>query len=116
MRISVKVATYSGLKVATGRGCVCTVIEAMKHLERPIEGAQVAVQGFGNVGRIAARLLQAQGATVVAVSDSRGGIHCPQGLDPGKVRYARYKCILAGISRSSIWGTKVELNGLYPGE
>jgi len=50
-----------------------------------LKGASVAVQGFGNAGRFAAHLFSAAGATVVAVSDSRGGIHDPSGLDVSKV-------------------------------
>ena len=70
-----------GREEATSRGCVCTVMEALKHLEMSVEGVRVAVQGFGNVGRNSARLLQDAGARVVAVSDSRGGIHRDRGLD-----------------------------------
>jgi glutamate dehydrogenase/leucine dehydrogenase len=47
--------------------------------------ARVAVQGFGNAGSIAARLIEEEGSTVVAVSDSTGGIHNPAGLDISKV-------------------------------
>ena len=47
--------------------------------------ARVAIQGFGNAGSIAARLISDEGATVVAVSDSTGGIHNPDGLDIGRV-------------------------------
>ena len=70
-----------GREEATSRGCVCTVLEAMQHLEQSVAGARVVVQGFGNVGAIAARLLAEVGATVVAVSDTQGGIYNPQGLD-----------------------------------
>ncbi len=67
---------------ATGRGVAVVVGEAFKRLGRPLEGATVAIQGFGNVGSVAARLLSREGAKVVAVSDSRGGIYNPkQGLD-----------------------------------
>jgi glutamate dehydrogenase/leucine dehydrogenase len=45
----------------------------------------VSVQGFGNAGSIAAKLITDEGATVVAVSDSTGGIHDPKGLDIPKV-------------------------------
>jgi glutamate dehydrogenase (NAD(P)+) len=55
--------------------------EALKHLGLPLTGARVVVQGFGNVGSIAAELLQDNGATVVAVSDVSGGLHNPKGLD-----------------------------------
>jgi glutamate dehydrogenase/leucine dehydrogenase len=51
----------------------------------PFEGASVAIQGFGNVGSWAARIAGAGGAKVVAVSDVRGGIHAPGGLDIEKL-------------------------------
>lgn len=70
-----------GREEATGRGCMYTVMEAMKHLKMPLEGVRVAVQGFGNVGQIAVRLLQREGARIVAASDSQGGVHNPKGLD-----------------------------------
>jgi glutamate dehydrogenase (NAD(P)+) len=66
---------------ATGRGVMLTTREALKRLEMPIEGARVAVQGFGNVGSISAYLLQDEGCRIIAVSDSRGGIYNPQGFD-----------------------------------
>ena len=74
-----------GREEATSRGCLYTVLDAMKYLEMSVAGARVVVQGFGNVGAIAARLMQEEGATVVAVSDSRGGIYNPRGLDVGQV-------------------------------
>jgi glutamate dehydrogenase (NAD(P)+) len=74
-----------GRHEATARGCVYTVVEAAAHLGLDLRTATVAVQGFGNAGSIAARLMVEEGATVVAVSDSTGGIHDPSGLDIGKV-------------------------------
>jgi glutamate dehydrogenase (NAD(P)+) len=71
----------AGRREATGRGCMLVTREALKHLGMPMKGARVVVQGFGNVGSIAAELLQAQGATVVAVSDISGGLHNAKGLD-----------------------------------
>jgi glutamate dehydrogenase len=53
----------------------------MKDLNKPIEGATVAIQGFGNAGRIAADLLTELGCKIVAVSDSKGAIYDPHGLD-----------------------------------
>lgn len=70
---------------ATGRGVVFGIEEAVKDLDFDLEGARVAVQGFGNVGAIAADLMSELGAKVVAVSDSRGGIYNPNGLDLKKV-------------------------------
>jgi len=72
---------------ATGRSTMLTAREAFDYLDRDIEGATVAVQGYGNAGAIAARLLSTEtDATVVAVSDSSGGIHDPDGFDPAAVR------------------------------
>jgi glutamate dehydrogenase (NAD(P)+) len=71
----------AGRREATGRGCMHMTREALKHLGLPLKGAKVVVQGFGNVGSIAAELLQEQGATVVAVSDVSGGVYNEKGLD-----------------------------------
>jgi len=71
----------AGRREATGRGCMWVTREALKHLGMPLKGAKVVVQGFGNVGSIAAELLQENGATVVAVSDVSGGLYNPKGLD-----------------------------------
>lgn len=69
-----------GRTEATGRGTVITVREAAKHLGLELKGARVAIQGFGNAGVYAGRMLEALGAVVVAVSDSRGGVINPQGI------------------------------------
>jgi glutamate dehydrogenase/leucine dehydrogenase len=74
-----------GRNEATARGCVYTIVEAARHLNMDLKRARVAVQGFGNAGSIAARLIGEEGSTVVAVSDSTGGIHQPDGLDIAKV-------------------------------
>jgi glutamate dehydrogenase (NAD(P)+) len=74
-----------GRNEATARGTVFCIIEAARHLGIELDKATVSVQGFGNAGSIAARLITDEGATVVAVSDSTGGIHDPEGLDIGKV-------------------------------
>jgi glutamate dehydrogenase (NAD(P)+) len=74
-----------GRNEATARGTVFCVIEAARHLGIELPKATVAVQGFGNAGSIAAQLIAAEGATVVAVSDSTGGIHNPAGLEINKV-------------------------------
>ncbi|MCM3270582.1 Glu/Leu/Phe/Val family dehydrogenase [Paenibacillus elgii] len=74
-----------GRNEATARGCVFTIQEALKDMGKTPEGATVAIQGFGNAGRIAAKLLSELGCRVVAVSDSRGAIYDPQGLDLNRV-------------------------------
>jgi glutamate dehydrogenase (NAD(P)+) len=66
---------------ATGRGVAYVTAEAMAHLGLPLQGARVVIQGFGNVGSIAARSLHEMGCRVVAVSDVQGGIYRPEGLD-----------------------------------
>jgi glutamate dehydrogenase (NAD(P)+) len=66
---------------ATGRGVMFSAREALKHLNLPIEGASVAVQGFGNVGSIAARTAHEMGMKVIAVTDVTGGVYNPKGLD-----------------------------------
>jgi len=70
-----------GRREATGRGVLFCVREASKHLQMPLAGARIAVQGFGNVGSISAKLLAKDGAKLVAVSDVKGGIHNPEGMD-----------------------------------
>ncbi len=70
-----------GRQEATGRGVMLVAREAARLFGLPWEGATVAVQGFGNVGSVAARLLQEAGCRVVAVSDVRGGIYADRGLD-----------------------------------
>ncbi|WP_207637529.1 Glu/Leu/Phe/Val family dehydrogenase [Desulfotruncus alcoholivorax] len=67
---------------ATSRGCVFTIREAAKVTGLELKGATVVVQGFGNVGSIAARLLQQEdGCRILAVSDSSGSAYNPNGLD-----------------------------------
>ncbi|AAF10557.1 glutamate dehydrogenase, putative [Deinococcus radiodurans R1 = ATCC 13939 = DSM 20539] len=69
---------------ATGRGVFVTGAEAMKKLGMPLEGARIAVQGFGNVGEAAARIFHQHGAKIVAIQDVTGTIHSAAGIDPGK--------------------------------
>jgi glutamate dehydrogenase (NAD(P)+) len=78
----IEVGGSLGREEATGRGVVYTIIEASKALNMKLdENTKVAVQGFGNVGRAAAKKMQKIGTTVVAVSDYTGGIYNPKGLD-----------------------------------
>ncbi len=74
-----------GRNEATGRGTVFCIVEAARNLNIDLRRSRVAIQGFGNAGSIAARLIAEEGATVVAVSDSTGGIHNPKGLDVARV-------------------------------
>jgi glutamate dehydrogenase (NAD(P)+) len=74
-----------GRNEATARGTVYCIVEAARHLGIELKKARVAVQGFGNAGSIAAQLIGQEGSTVVAVSDSTGGIHDSSGLDVNRV-------------------------------
>jgi glutamate dehydrogenase (NAD(P)+) len=70
-----------GREAATGRGAVFALEAFLADEGRPLAGARVAIQGLGNVGAWAARLLAERGARVVAVSDSTGAVRAPGGLD-----------------------------------
>jgi len=69
-----------GRREATGRGCMLVTREALKRLRMPVAGTRVAIQGFGNVGSIAAQLMEELGLNIVAVSDKSGGVYNPDGL------------------------------------
>ena len=70
---------------ATGRSVMLTAREAFDYLDIEMDGASVAVQGYGNAGAIAASLLEDRGANIVSVSDSSGAIYDPNGLDADAV-------------------------------
>jgi glutamate dehydrogenase (NAD(P)+) len=71
---------------ATSRGLVYTVKEFVKTVNKPLKDARIAIQGYGNVGYNAAKILHDEyGAKIVAVSDSKGGIYSEKGLIPQKV-------------------------------
>jgi glutamate dehydrogenase (NAD(P)+) len=70
-----------GREEATGRGVVYVTHEVLRHLKLSIEGASVAIQGFGNVGSHTARIMHEHGARIIAVSDVNGGIYNSKGLD-----------------------------------
>ncbi|MCT9096484.1 Glu/Leu/Phe/Val dehydrogenase [Haloarchaeobius sp. HME9146] len=71
---------------ATGRSTMLAAREVFDYLDRDISQADVAVQGYGNAGWIAAKLIEELGANIVAVSDSSGAIHNPDGFDPVAVK------------------------------
>jgi glutamate dehydrogenase (NAD(P)+) len=70
-----------GRREATGRGCMIVTKEALRHLGMPVQGTTVAVQGFGNVGSTAAKLLSQEGCKIVAISDKTGGYYNEKGID-----------------------------------
>jgi glutamate dehydrogenase (NAD(P)+) len=71
----------AGRADATGQGIAYTIEASARRLGFELAGATVAVQGFGNVGEAAARLLHEAGAKVIAITDIGGGVHNPDGLD-----------------------------------
>jgi glutamate dehydrogenase (NAD(P)+) len=77
----VSIGGSAGRQDATGRGVMIVAREAARSRGLPFAGARVAVQGFGNVGGTAARLMAAEGCRVVGVSDAFGGVYNPAGLD-----------------------------------
>ncbi len=87
---------------ATGRGCMYVIREIVKCLGIELGNLTVAVQGFGNVGAIVARLLSKDcGCRIVALSDSKGGIYSPDGLDPEEViRHKEKEGTVVGFSNS----------------
>jgi len=77
----VDVGGSEGRVDAPGRGATYLTLEALKYLHADEQTPTVAIQGYGKVGRSAAHLLSDAGLTIVAVSDSKGGVHNPKGLD-----------------------------------
>ncbi|HTS33594.1 MAG TPA: Glu/Leu/Phe/Val dehydrogenase [Thermoplasmata archaeon] len=77
---------------ATGRGCAYVIREAAPHAGVKVKGATVSVQGFGNAGSVAAKLLyDEQGAKIVAASDTKGGIWNSAGMNPHAIEAHKQK-------------------------
>jgi glutamate dehydrogenase (NAD(P)+) len=74
-----------GRKQATGRGCMMVCDKALEHLKMKKEGCRVIVQGFGNVGSWAARLMHEAGYKIVGVADIHGALYNEKGLDATKL-------------------------------
>jgi len=88
-----------GRREATGRGCMIVTKEALKHLGMNIQGTTVAIQGFGNVGSVAADLLVKEGAKVIAISDRTGGYYNKNGVDiPAAIKHVRQARSLEGFT------------------
>jgi len=95
----------AGRREATGRGVLFVIREAAKKIGLSLKGAKVVVQGFGNVGSVAADLLVKDGALIVGVSDVKGGVGNPKGLDlPALMGHLSEKKTVAGFPG----GTPVE--------
>lgn len=81
---------------ATGRGVIVSTEEACHMCNMNLSGSKIVVQGFGNVGSVAARLAERQGAIVVGISDASGGIYNKNGL-PIEELYHKYSGVDGGI-------------------
>src|SRR5216683_64389 len=87
---------------ATAQGLVYVVEEACKVKKISLRGATVAIQGFGNAGATAARLLSDKKAKIIALSDTRGGVTNSRGIDPIKaIRYKERSGTVVGMPGAS---------------
>jgi glutamate dehydrogenase (NAD(P)+) len=92
-----------GRREATGRGCMIVTKEALAHLGMPVQGTTVAVQGFGNVGSVAAQLLQREGCKIVAIGDRSVSIYDPNGIDvDDAAAYVKKNRSLDGYNRGEV--------------
>lgn len=71
----------AGRREATGRGIVYALYQVARHVGLDLKGCRVVIQGFGNVGSVAARLLWREGCLIVGISDLKGGVYNRRGLD-----------------------------------
>ena len=86
-----------GRRAATGRGCMIACDESLKRFGRSRESTRVIVQGFGNVGSQAARLMHEAGYKIVGVADIAGGVYNPRGLDvPALAEYVAQMKTVSG--------------------
>jgi len=72
----------AGRESATAQGMVFCALQAAEHLKLNLSDTTVAIQGYGNAGSFAARLLHDQGCTIQAISDVDGAFYCKAGIDP----------------------------------
>jgi glutamate dehydrogenase (NAD(P)+) len=105
-----------GRHEATGRGVFTVGAEAARRIGLDLAGARVAVQGFGNVGGIAAKLFAEAGARVVAVQDHAGCVYREAGLDiPALLAHAKRHGSVAGfeaaeaIERDAFWDVPCDI-------
>jgi glutamate dehydrogenase (NAD(P)+) len=96
-----------GRREATGRGCMIVADQALKHFGWNRESTRVVVQGFGNVGSQAARLMHDEGYKIIGVGDVAGGVFNTDGLDiPALAEYAQANKAIAGFPGGDSIGTQ----------
>lgn len=92
-----------GRREATGRGCMIVTREALAHLGMSLKGSTVAVQGFGNVGSVAAQLMQREGAKIVAIGDRDTSLYNKNGIDiDDAIDYVKKHRSLAGYTKGEV--------------
>jgi glutamate dehydrogenase (NAD(P)+) len=92
-----------GRREATGRGCMIVTKEALQHLGKPVKGTTVAVQGFGNVGSVAAQLLAREGCKIVAIGDRSVSLHNKNGIDiDDAIAYVKKHKNLEGYNKGDL--------------
>jgi glutamate dehydrogenase (NAD(P)+) len=92
-----------GRREATGRGCMIVTKEALAHLGMPVKGTTVVVQGFGNVGSVAAQLLQREGCKIIGISDRTGGLVNTNGIDvDDAIAYVQKHRTLEGYKKGDV--------------
>ena len=90
-----------GRREATGRGCMIVTKEALKHLGMPVKGTTVAIQGFGNVGSVAAQLLAREGCKIVAIGDRSVSLYNANGIDiDDAIAYVKKRRSLEGYDKA----------------
>ena len=87
----IEIGGSEGRICATSLGIAFCAREAAKHLKLNLKNSTVAVQGYGNVGYNAASIMHNMDCKIVAVSDSSGGIYCPDGINPKEVHVHKKK-------------------------
>ena len=96
-----------GRHEATGRGCLIVVDEALKRFWWKRQATRVIVQGFGNVGSEAARLMHDEGYKIIGIADVAGGVFNPNGLDiPALLEFAKEKNTVKGFPGGESIGTQ----------
>ena len=99
----VELADRLGGREATGRGCMIVTKEALQHLGMPVKGTTVAVQGFGNVGSVAAQLLAREGCKIVAIGDRSVSLYNKNGIDiDDAIAYVKKHRNLEGYNKGDL--------------
>lgn len=95
----ISIGGSEGRSEATGRGVVFMIVEAAKRMGMMLDGSTAVIQGFGNVGATTAKYLCREGAKIIAVSTSKGGVYCEKGIDlPALQEYYKKNASLSGFA------------------